>query len=84
MSKQEIEQLKTRLESLRQTAVAESEKESSQIVTNNDSIKEELPWTSSERQQGEVCFILLSLSRIVFIGFFRDPNRAIRTIHPPI
>lgn len=62
MSKQEIEQLKTRLESLRQTAVAESEKESSQIVTNNDSIKEELPWTSSERQQGEVRFILLSLS----------------------
>ena len=53
MSKQEIEQLKTRLESLRQTA-AESEKESSQIVTNNESIKEDLPWTSSERQQGEV------------------------------
>lgn len=53
MSKQEIEQLKTRVESLRQTA-AESEKESSQIVTNNEPIKDDLHWTSSERQQGEV------------------------------
>lgn len=53
MAKQEIEQLKNRLESLRQTAV-ENEKESSQIVVNNDSTKEDLPWTSTERQQGEV------------------------------
>ena len=53
MAKQEIEQLKTRLESLRQTTI-ENEKESSQIIVNNDSTKEDLPWTSTERQQGEV------------------------------
>jgi hypothetical protein len=53
-SKQEIEQLKTRIESLRQTTI-ENEKESTQIIINNDINKDDLlPWTFSERQQGEV------------------------------
>jgi predicted RNase H-like nuclease (RuvC/YqgF family) len=52
-SKQEIEQLKNRIESLRQTNI-DNEKESTQIVTNNDFNKDDLPWTFTERQQGEV------------------------------
>ncbi|CAF2584283.1 unnamed protein product [Rotaria sp. Silwood2] len=51
-SKQEIEQLKNRMELLRQTNV-DNEKESSQVVFNNDINKEDIPWTYSERQQGE-------------------------------
>jgi predicted RNase H-like nuclease (RuvC/YqgF family) len=52
-SKQEIEQLKTRIESLRQTNI-ENEKEASQIGVINEFNKDDLPWTYAERQQGEV------------------------------
>lgn len=52
-SKQEIEQLKNRIESMRQ-ANLENEKESSQIVLNNDVNRDDSPWTFTERQQGEV------------------------------
>ncbi|CAF4693066.1 unnamed protein product [Rotaria sp. Silwood1] len=51
-SKQEIEQFKNRIELLRQTNV-DNDKESSQIILNNDINKDEIPWTFSERQQGE-------------------------------
>jgi len=52
-SKQEIEQLKNRIDSLRQANI-DNEKESPQIVTNNDFNKDDPPWTFTERQQGEV------------------------------
>ncbi|CAF1050221.1 unnamed protein product, partial [Rotaria sordida] len=52
-SKQEIEQLKNRIELLRQTTNIDNEKESTQIVFNNDITKDDIPWTYSERQQGE-------------------------------
>ncbi|CAF4999475.1 unnamed protein product, partial [Rotaria socialis] len=51
-SKQEIEQLKNRIESLRQTN-ADNEKESSQVVINNEINRDEILWTYAERQQGE-------------------------------
>ncbi|CAF4993163.1 unnamed protein product [Rotaria sp. Silwood1] len=51
-SKQEIEQFKNRIELLRQTNV-DNDKESSQIILNNDINKDEISWTFSERQQGE-------------------------------
>ncbi|CAF3983811.1 unnamed protein product, partial [Rotaria magnacalcarata] len=51
-SKQEIEQLKHRIESLRQTN-ADNEKESSQVVISNDINRDEILWTYAERQQGE-------------------------------
>ncbi len=52
-SKQEIEQLKNRIELLRPINI-ENEKELSQIGINNDFNKDDLPLTFSERQQGEV------------------------------
>lgn len=52
-SKQENEQLRSRIESLRQTNI-ENEKESSQIIVNNDTSKDETLWSYAERQQGEV------------------------------
>ncbi|CAF0743899.1 unnamed protein product [Rotaria sordida] len=52
-SKQEIEQLKNRIELLRQTTNVDNEKESTQMVFNNDITKDDIPWTYSERQQGE-------------------------------
>jgi len=52
-SKQEIEQLKNRIETLKQINI-DNEKESPQISTNNDFNKDDFQSTVSERQQGEV------------------------------
>lgn len=52
-SKQEIEQLKNRIESLRQVHV-EHEKDTPQFAPVNESNKDEVSWSSAERQQGEV------------------------------
>jgi predicted RNase H-like nuclease (RuvC/YqgF family) len=52
-ARQEIEQLKNRIESLRQTNI-DNERDSSQIGINNDFSKDDLPWAYAERQQGEV------------------------------
>ena len=51
--KQEVEQLKNRIESLRQMHV-EHEKEAPQFAPVNESNKDETSWSSAERQQGEV------------------------------
>ena len=52
-SKQEIEQLKSRLESLRQQNL-DNDKEPCQFGVNNDNNKEDMSWTYFERQEGEV------------------------------
>ncbi|UJR23640.1 hypothetical protein I4U23_026625 [Adineta vaga] len=51
-SKQEIEQLKNRIESLRQVNV-EHEKETTQVTIVNESNKDDASWAYAERQQGE-------------------------------
>jgi predicted RNase H-like nuclease (RuvC/YqgF family) len=68
-SKQEIEQLKNRIETLRQASI-DNEKESPPVVVNNDLNKEELPWTYAERQQGEVIkqFFLSNICNKNFLG----------------
>ena len=52
-SKQEIEQLRGRIESLRQNNI-DNEKESSQMSISNEASREDLPWAYAERQEGEV------------------------------
>ena len=54
-SKQEIEQLRTRIESLRQNHMDNNEKESSHMSISHEPSREDLPWTYAERQEGEVC-----------------------------
>ncbi len=66
--KQENEQLKIRIDSLRQTNI-ENEKELSQMIVNNDISKEDLPWTFSERQQGEVKYFLSMIAIFLFFSF---------------
>lgn len=52
-AKQEIEQMKNRIEVLRQNT-SESEKDATTLSNNNDQTRDDLLWNSFERQQGEV------------------------------
>ena len=80
-SKQEIEQLKLRLESIRQNNV-ETEKESQLFTSVHELSKDESQWNSTERQQGEVKQQSRNVRSIplYFSPLFRVQNRRIQPI----